>query len=179
MLNIINAVFGGVMLFLGRSMDWLFSLGMGLLVGLKISESLLSPATPLWMQLLVIGAVGAIGVLPHLVYPDSSYIVTGILFGGFAMSEYANTVMTVFFGKGLVGSTWLIFFVGAIFGGVVLGFIREWGIMLATALVGGFMVAALFTRLDAFTQLLVASGLFIVGGIVQVLFKFYEDKSEP
>ena len=178
MLDIINAVFGGVMLFLGRSMDWMFSLGMGLLVGLKVSESFLQPDSPLWMQLLIIGAIGAIGVLPHVVYPESKFIVTGILFGGFTLSEYANVLLRAFFGTSLTGSTWLIFFVGAVLGAVILGFLKEWGVMFATSLVGAFLVADLFKTLTPFTQMLVACGLFIVGGIVQVLIKSYEGVNE-
>ena len=37
MLDIVKAVFGGLMLFTGRGQDWLFALGMGLLVGLKFT----------------------------------------------------------------------------------------------------------------------------------------------
>ena len=73
----------------------------------------------------------------------------------------------------------MIFFVGAVFGAVTLAFTKEWGIMFATALVGAFLVTSLFTGFDAMLETLVAGGLFIVGGIVQVLFKNFEDKSSP
>lgn len=168
MLIIAKAVFGGMMLFLGRDLGWLFSIGIGLLVGLKMT-SLLPADSPLWMTLLLIAALGAISAIPHVIYPDSSYIVTGFLFGGYILSEYANTVLNVFIGTGLSGSTWLIFFVGAVIGAVVLAVIKEWGIMLATALTGAFLIADLFTNLPLLTTTLIASGLFIIGGIVQTI----------
>ena len=66
MLDIVKAVFGGVMLFTGRGQDWLFALGMGLLVGLKFTF-LLPENSQLWMILVVVAAGGAIGILPFLI----------------------------------------------------------------------------------------------------------------
>jgi hypothetical protein len=177
MLDIARAIFAGVMLFLGRDVDWLFALGMGLLVGLKMT-TLLTVGSPLWMFLLLILAMGAISILPHLVYPESKYIMTGFLFGGYLLSEYGNTVIGAFRGTGLSGSTWMIFFVGAVVGATILAFTKEWGVMFATALVGGFIMSSQFNNLDALTQTLLASGLFIVGGIVQAIIMRVEKSAE-
>lgn len=168
MLNIVKAVFGGMMLFLGRDMDWLFSIGIGVLVGLQIT-ALLPAGTALWMIFLIIIALGALGALPHVIYPESSYIVTGFLFGGYMLSEYANDVLSVFLGTGLIGETWLIFFVGAVFGAILLGAAKEWGLILASALIGAFLISDVFTNLPTMTATLIASGLFVIGGIVQII----------
>ena len=177
MFNIIKAVFGGVMLFLGRDLSWLFSLGIGLLVGLK-TTSLLSPDAPLWMQLALIVVVAAIAVLPHIVYPESSYIVTGFLFGGYILAEYGNTVLNAFFGASFQGSDWIIFFVGAVIGAAVLAFTKEWGIMFATALIGAFFAADVFKTLSPMEKNLLAGGLFVVGCIVQTLILGFEKNSD-
>ena len=177
MLNILRAVFGGVMLFLGRDMAWLFSIGTGLLVG-QMMLPLLPPDAPLWMQLVLVGAMGVIGILPYIVYPESSFIVTGFLFGGYMLAEYANIVLQAFFNTTLSGPTGLIFFVGAVIGAAVLGLIKEWGVMLATSLVGAFLVADLFPNLAALTRILIASGLFIIGGIIQTIIMRMEKASE-
>lgn len=168
MLDIARAVFAGVMLFLGRDVDWLFALGMGLLVGLKMTV-LLTAGSPLWMFLLLVLAIGAISILPHLVYPESKYLMIGFLFGGYILSEYGNTVIGAFMGTGLSGSTWMIFFVGAVIGAAILAFTKDWGVMFATALAGAFILSSQFSNLDALTQTLVAGGLFIVGGIIQTI----------
>lgn len=168
MLNIAKGVFGGLMLFLGRDMDWLFSLGLGLLVGLKMT-TLLAPDSPLWMFIVLVGAIGLISVLPYLLYPESSYIVTGFLFGGFLLSEYGSDLIRTFFGAGLSGTTWMIFFVGAVLGAAILGLAREWGIMFATALAGAFLVADIFTNLSPVARYLVAGGLFLTGSIAQAI----------
>jgi hypothetical protein len=177
MLNIVKAVFGGIMLFLGRDMEWIFSLGMGLLVGIKMT-TLIEPDSPLWMFLLVVAAAGAISVLPYLVFPESRYFVTGLFFGGYLLSEYGNTVLKAFLGSGLSGTTWTIFFVGAVIGAAALAFTKAWGVMFATALAGAFIVSSLFANLTSLTQSLIAGGLFITGSIVQAIIMRVEKAAE-
>jgi hypothetical protein len=177
MLNIAKGVYGGLMLFLGRDMDWLFSLGLGLLVGFKLT-TLLATDSPQWMFIVVILAVGLISVLSYLVYPEASYIVTGFLFGGYLLSEFGSDLLKAFFGFGLSGSTWIIFFVGAVVGAVILGLTKEWGIMFSTALTGAFLVADLFTGLSALAEALIASGLFIIGSLIQAILMRVEKASE-
>lgn len=177
MLNIAKGVFGGLMLFLGRDMDWLFSLGLGLLVGLKLT-TLLAADSPPWMFYLLIAASGVISVLPYLVYPEGSYIVTGFLFGGFLLSEYGSDLIETFFGTGLAGSNWIIFIVGAVLGAAILGLTKEWGIMFATALAGAFLVSDIFSRLTPVARYLVAGGLFLTGSIIQAVIMRVEKAGE-
>ena len=177
MLNIAKAVFGGLMLILGRDLDWLFSLGLGLLVGLKLT-TLLTEGSPLWMFIVLIVAIGIISVLPYLVYPESSYILTGLLFGGFLLSEYGSDLMRTFFGTGFSGSTWMIFFVGAVVGAVVIGLAKEWGIMFATALAGAFLISDIFTTLSPVARYLLAGGLFLSGSIIQAVIMRFEQAGE-
>lgn len=177
MLNIARGVFGGLMLFLGRDIDWLFSLGLGLLVGLKLT-TLLEPNSPQWMFILVILAAGAISILPYVVYPEAKFVLTGFLFGGFLLSEYGSDLLRAFFGVGLSGSEWMIFIVGAVIGAAAIGLSGEWGIMFATALAGGFLVSDIFTGLTSVARFLVAGGLFITGGIVQAIIMRMEKAAE-
>lgn len=177
MLNIAKGIFGGLMLFLGRDIDWLFSLGLGLLVGLKMT-SLLAADSPQWMFILLVVAAGAISVSPYLVYPEARFILTGLLFGGYLLSEYGSDLLTTFFGTGLSGSTWMIFFVGAVIGAAVLGVAGEWGIMFATALAGAFLISDIFTSLSPVARYLVAGGLFITGGIAQAIIMRVEKAGE-
>ena len=177
MLNIAKAVFGGIMLFTGRDQQWLFSLGLGLLAGYKFAF-LLPDGSPFWALLVVVAAGGAISILPFLIYHESNFIVTGFLFGGFTLSEYGNIVSKAITGVELAGSTWLIFFVGAVIGAIILGWAKTWGLMFATALVGAFLVTGLFPNLSPMAGSLIAAGLFIVGCLTQAIIMRIEKQAE-
>ena len=177
MLNIAKGVFGGLMLFLGRDMDWLFSLGLGLLVGLSMTP-LLAANSPQWMFILLVLAVGIISLLPYLVYPEANFVLTGFFFGGFVLSEYGSDLLTAFFGVGLTGSEWMIFIVGAVIGAALIGLTKEWGIMFGTALAGAFLISDIFTGLTSVARFLAAGGLFITGGIVQAIIMRMEKSAE-
>jgi hypothetical protein len=177
MLDIVKAVFGGVMLFTGRGQEWLFALGMGLLVGLKFTF-LLPEDSQLWMILVVVAAGGAIGILPFLLQQESSFMVTGFLFGGFLLSEYGSLVSRAIIGTGLSGSTWLIFLAGAVIGAFALGWTKTWGVMFATAMVGAFLITDLFSNLTPLVESLIVAGLFTVGCLTQAIIMRIEKQSE-
>ena len=177
MIDIAKAVFGGMMLFTGRDQEWFFALGLGLLVGLKFTF-LLPEGSPLWVSLVIVAAGGAIGVLPFLVYQESTFIVTGFLFGGFVLSEYGNIVSRALLGTDFAGTTWMIFIVGAVIGAVALGWTKTWGMILATAMVGAFLIMDLFPNLTPTVESMIAAGLFIVGCIVQAIIMRIEQQSE-
>jgi hypothetical protein len=177
MVNIAKGVFGGLMLFLGRDMDWLFSIGMGFLVGLRLTSLLAADSSP-WMFYLLVAAICAISVLPYLIYPESRFIVTGFLFGGFLLSEYGSNVLRAFFGAGLSGSVWTIFIVGGVVGALLLGLAKEWGLMLASALVGAFLISDIFTSFEPIARYLVAGGLFLAGTIIQAVIMQFESYRE-
>lgn len=177
MFDIAKAVFGGMMLFTGRDQEWLFSLGLGLLTGYKFGF-LLPDGSPLWALPVIVVAGGAIGILPFLIFQESNFIVTGFLFGGFALSEYGNIVSEAIFNNEFAGSTWLIFLVGAVIGAVILGWTKTWGLMFATALVGAFLVTDLFSDLYPAVQSLIAAGLFVVGCLTQAILMRMEKQSE-
>ena len=106
-------------------------------------------------------------------------MVTGFLFGGFFLSEYGSTLSRALFGNSLAGSTWLIFFVGAVIGAIALGWTKVWGTMFATAMVGAFIIASLFSaNLTPITESLVAAGLFVIGCIVQAVIMRVEKQGE-
>jgi len=81
-------------------------------------------------------------------------------------------------GTGLAGSTWLIFFVGAVIGAIALGWAKIWGMMFATAMVGAFLIAGLFSGLTPIAESLIAAGLFVVGCITQAIIMRVEKQAE-
>ena len=176
-MDIAKAIFGGVMLFTGRDQEWLFSLGLGLLAGLKFTF-LIPEGSPLWVFIAVIAAGGAVGILPFLINQDSNFIVPGFLFGGFALSEYGYIVSKAIFKNELGGSTWTLFLVGAVLGAAILGLTKTWGLIFATSLVGAFLVTSLFPNLTPMTESLIAAGLFIGGCLAQAIIMRMEKQSE-
>lgn len=154
-----------------------FFLGLGLLVGLKFTF-LLPEGSPSWALPVVVAAGGAIGILPFLITQESNFIVTGFLFGGFALSEYGNIVSKAIVSNEFAGSTWLIFLVGAVVGAIILGWTKTWGLIFATALVGAFLATGLFPNLSPMVKSLIAAGLFIAGCLTQAILMRIEKQTE-
>lgn len=177
MFQIVKAVFGGIMLFVGRDVDWLFGLGLGYLVGVKASD-LLSPDAPFWLPFALSVTLAILSMLPAIIWEEGKYVVIGLLFGGFTLSEYGDFVSTAIFGAGLSGSTWLIFFIGAAIGGIILGLTKDWGIMFATALTGAFLAGDMF-NVQPFAKGMIIGGLFIVGALVQAIILRTERQGSP
>jgi hypothetical protein len=94
------------------------------------------------------------------------------------LSEYGSDLMRTFFGTGFSGSTWMIFFVGAVVGAVVIGLAKEWGVMFATALAGAFLISDIFTTLSPVARYLLAGGLFLSGSIIQAVIMRVEQAGE-
>ena len=63
-------------------------------------------------------------------------------------------------------------------GAAALGLTKEWGMMFATSLVGAALITSLFPQFTPLTAFLVSGGLFIVGGLVQILIMNFEKGSE-
>lgn len=170
---IAKAVFGGMMLFLGLSIDWLSSIGIGILVGFKLAL-LLPPDSAAWLVFLVIIAGGVVGFLPYAIYQEGVYAVTGFLAGGYLVAEYASMTLKAVSGTGLSGSFWLLFFIGAVIGLFILSLSKDWGLLLITSLLGSFLVVELFPRLSPFTSVLAVGGLFVAGSIIQTILMQFE-----
>jgi hypothetical protein len=62
----------------------------------------------------------------------------------------------------------LPFLVGGALGSIILGIFTEWALMIISSLIGAYYLTNLFT-LDPTAEILVGSGLFIVGALTQVV----------
>jgi hypothetical protein len=62
----------------------------------------------------------------------------------------------------------LPFIVGAMIGSIILGIFTEWALMVVSSLIGAYYVTNLFT-LSPTAEILVGSGLFIIGALTQVI----------
>ena len=87
-------------------------------------------------------------------------MVSGFLAGGFFLADY--------YVPGFIAIPILPFLVGGAVGGLVMGFLKEWALMIVSSLVGSIYVMDLFTlRQDL--KLMITGGLFLAGALTQVL----------
>jgi hypothetical protein len=174
MFTTIRAIFGGVMLFGGRNLHWIFAAGLGYLASQHFTGDL--RGAPTWAIFGVNIIVALLALMPTIVWEEGSYFITGFFFGGFNLLVYGDLILTAFFGQGFQGPGWLIFIIGAVIGMPLIGFSKEWGIMFATAATGAFLFSDIFNT-DPLTKSMITGGLFVLGGLVQALIYRYETQT--
>jgi hypothetical protein len=73
-----------------------------------------------------------------------------------------------FYEPGVLTFPVLPFTVGAFIGSLIVGIFTEWALMIVSCLIGAYYVTSLFT-LPPTAEILVGSGLFIIGALTQVI----------
>jgi hypothetical protein len=158
-MEIARGVIGGILLFLGRELNFLLAAAMAAFIGLRLTP-LLPPHWPAWSDYAFIIILGAIAAGITLVNQRAGYFLSGFLVGAsFLVEYYAPGVLTV---------PLLPFLVGGALGSIILGIFTEWALMIISCLVGAYYVTGILT-LDPTAEILVGSGLFIIGALTQVV----------
>ncbi len=166
MFTTIRAVFGGIVLFLGRDLNFLFAGGMMTLLTLRLLPIL--PGTwPQWSDTALMITLALIVAVIPFINERAGYVVSGILAGGYFVADY--------FVPGFTSIPLLPFIVGAAFGGILLGVFADWALMIITSLIGSFYVMDLFS-FDRMTEMIVSGGLFIAGALTQVILRRLQQK---
>ena len=156
---IIRGVIGGILLFLGRELNFLFAAAMAALLGFRLTP-LLPPQWPGWADGAFILTLAIVAAIFVLINERAGYFVSGFLAGGYLLVEYyAPNMLTV---------PWLPFVIGGVIGSLILGLLTEWALILVSAGIGAAYVLNLI-RLDPTAEILVGAGLFIVGALTQVI----------
>lgn len=156
---IARGVIGGILLFLGRELNFLLAAAMAAFIGLRLTP-LLPPQWPAWSDYVFIGALAIAAAGITIARERAGYFLSGFLVGASFLAEYYQ--------PGVLTLPLLPFLVGGALGSIVLGLFTEWALMLISALVGAYYVVNIFT-LDPTAEILVASGLFIIGALTQVI----------
>jgi hypothetical protein len=73
-----------------------------------------------------------------------------------------------YFLPGVLTSPLSLFIIGGVIGSLVIGIFTEWALMIVSSLMGAYYVASLFT-LSPNAEILVGSGLFIIGAVTQAV----------
>jgi hypothetical protein len=158
-MQVIRGVIAGVLLFLGRELNFLLAAAMAALIGLRLTP-LLPAQWPGWADYAFMGALALIAAAITLRNERVGYFLSGFLAGGYFLIEY--------FEPGVLTVPWLLFLIGGVIGSVIIGIFTEWALMIVSCLIGAYYVTNLFT-LSPTAEILVGSGLFIIGALTQVI----------
>ena len=154
-----RGVIGGILLFLGRELNFLFAAAMAGLIGFRLLP-LLPSQWPSWSHVAFLLTLAVIAALLVLLNERFGYFLSGFLAGGFFLAEY--------YSPGTTGIPWLPFLIGGVIGALILGLLTEWGLIIVSAAIGAAYVLNLF-RLDPTVEILIGAGLFIIGALTQVI----------
>ena len=158
-MQIVRAVLGGMLLFLGRELNFLLAAGMAALIGFRLTP-LLPPQWPGWSDYVFISILGIIAAVITIVNQRLGYFFSGFLAGGYFLVEYnAPGILTV---------PLFPFLIGGVIGSLIIGIFTEWALIIISCLFGAYYVTSLFT-LSSTAEILVASGLFIIGALTQAI----------
>jgi hypothetical protein len=136
------------------------------LIGFRLTP-LLPAQWPGWSDYAFMIVLGLAAAGITFIHERFGYFFSGFLGGGYFLVEY--------FYPGVLTLPLLIFFIGGVLGGIILGIFTEWALMIVSCLVGAYYVLDLF-RLHPTTEILVGSGLFILGALTQALLWYMQKK---
>lgn len=165
---LLRGIVGAILLFLGRELNFLFAAAMAALLGFRLAPRL--PATwPTWGDWAFVITLAVVAAIIALINERIGYFLSGFLAGSFFLVEYfapnASTLPV------------LPFIIGGVIGALILGLLTEWAMILVSSAIGAAYILDLF-RLDPTAEILIGSGLFIVGALAQVIIMQYQKQSE-
>ena len=158
-MQVINGAVGAILLFLGRELNFFFAGAMAFLIGFRLTP-LLPGQWPGWYDYVFMAILGVIAALLVISNERIGYFVSGFLAGGYALIQY--------YAPGVLTVPLLLFLIGGIIGAVIIGLLTEWALMIVSCLFGAYYLTTLFP-LSSTAQILVGSGLFIIGALTQVI----------
>lgn len=158
-MQIMRAIIGGVFLFLGRELNFFFAAAMAALIGLRLTP-LLPFQWPQWSDYVLMLGLAVIAAVVTMARERVGYFVSGFLVGSYFLVEYYE--------PGVLTLPLLPFLVGGTLGSLVIGVFTEWALMIISCLVGAYYLTNLFV-LSPSLEMLIGSGLFIIGALAQVI----------
>jgi hypothetical protein len=165
---IIRGVIGGILLFLGHELNFLFAGAMASLLGVRLTP-LLPAQWPWWADYVFILGLGVIAAAAVLINERAGYFISGFLAGGLMLVEY--------FVPDTLSIPWLLFLIGGIIGALVIGIFTDWALILVTSAIGAAYILNLFV-LNPTLEILIGAGLFIVGALTQVIIMQSQKQAE-
>jgi len=166
--NLIRGILGGVMLFLGRELNFVFAGSMTALLAFRFT-SFLPSGLPSWADIAFIVGMGILAAGIALINERGGYALSGLVAGAYILSEY--------YSPGTAGVPLLPFIVGGGSGAIIMGLFTEWAMIVVSSVIGAIYLTSLF-RLSEIERTLVTAGLVIVGALAQVLIMRMQKQAE-
>jgi hypothetical protein len=167
-MQITRVIIAGILLFLGRELNFLFAAGMAILIGFRLTP-LLPAQWPGYYHYIFIGLLGLIAAAIAVINERVGYFLSGFLAGGYIAVEYIA--------PGVLTLPLLPFLGGGVFGSLILGIFTEWAMILVSCLIGAYYVTTFFA-LPRTAEMLVGSGLFVIGALTQAILMRMEKQSQ-
>jgi len=165
---IVRGVLGGILLFLGHELNFLFAGGMAALIGFRLTP-LLPSQWPGWSYYAFIVGLAAIAAVIPIINERVGYFLSGFLAGSYFLVEY--------YAPGVLTLPLLPFVVGGVIGSLIIGMFTDWALIIVSCLVGAYYVTNLFT-LSPTAETLVGAGLFILGALTQAIIMRMQKQSD-
>lgn len=161
-----RAVLGGILLFLGREVNFLFAGGFAALFGFRM-VSALPGDWPAWGDIAFIAGLGILAAGIALAQERVGYVLSGILVGSYYAVEY--------FAPGVPTLPIIPFVLGGMVGGLVMGFLTEWALMVISSVIGAVYVVDLF-NISLEMKSWIGAALFLAGALTQVVLRRMQQK---
>ena len=157
-MNIIQILFGVVLLLLGRRLFWVFVAGAGFLWGLFLAREYLNFSEE-WQVLLAGLAAGLLGALLAVFLQKLAIGLAGAIAGAYLM-------MVLFESLGTEEWSWVGLIIGAVVGCLLLIMLFDWALIVLSSLLGALVIVDA-VDLERDVELLVFAGALIVGLLAQ------------
>jgi len=156
--RLVQLVLGGIVLFAGRRLFWLFVATVGFLAAFEVTPQVLGPQ-PEWLLLVVALGVGVLGALLAVGLQYFAVGIAGFLVGGYALLSLGNIL-----GAQLEG---VLFATGGVVGALVVLMLFDWSLIVLSAMAGTIALLQLLPHLDVDLKILLGCGLALLGILVQ------------
>ena len=141
---------------------------MAALIGLRLTP-LLPPQWPVWSSYVFMLGLAVAAAFVTIRRERFGYFLSGFLVGSYFLVEYYE--------PGVLTLPLLPFLVGGVIGSIIIGIFTEWALMVVSCLVGAYFITSMFT-LSPTAEILVGSGLFVLGALTQVILMQMQGKDE-
>ena len=168
-MTIFQWVAGIAILFLGHELSFAFSGIMAAYLGMRLTY-LLPPTAPGWADLALIVTLAVIAAGVTMINKDVGFYITGSLAGGFLASAYFSPLelrISIF-----------PFIIGAVLVALIIGLLKDWGLIIVSCLTGVYLIYQVMPLFGT-AKTLASAGVFVVGGLAQVLmFQAFKHSTE-
>ena len=157
--TLIRGAAGVMILFLGRELSFLFSAAMAGFLGFRLTPFLPS-SWPAWSDTAFIVTIAIIAAILTVLNKDAGFYVSGFLIGGYALTE--------FYAPNSLAIPLLPFIIGSVLGAIIIGVFTDWAMIIVSTFIGTYLLYDILPWVGT-AKILASAGIFIVGGLAQVI----------